>query len=190
MLEVPTSGTIEIDGELVNESNLLTMRKKVGMVFQQFNLFKNLTVMGNITYAPINVLSISPKEARSRAMELIKRMGLSGKENVYPHSLSGGQKQRVAIVRSLAMSPKAIVFDEPTSALDPEMVKEVLNAIKDLAHTGITIIMNTHEMAFAKEVADRIIFLDHGKILEEGMPDEFFSNPKTDRVKHFLEKVL
>ena len=190
LLETPTQGSVFIDDRPVTNSNIIEVRKKVSMVFQHFHLFNTMTVLDNITYAPIQVLKLSKTRAQANALELLKIMGLSNKASSYPHSLSGGQKQRVAIVRSLAMNPEAILFDEPTSALDPEMVKEVLTAITSLAHTGITILINTHEMNFAREVADRIVFLDHGEILEEGSPKVFFNTPKTERVKQFLEKVL
>ena len=166
------------------------LRQKMGMVFQHFNLFPHMTVMENMTYAPMRVNKLSSKEAREKAEELLKLVGLSDKAETYPGKLSGGQKQRIAIARALAMEPKIMLFDEPTSALDPEMVKEVLEVIKELAHTGITMALVTHEMGFAREVSDRICFIDDGQILEDGTPDQFFGEPETERAKSFLEKVL
>lgn len=189
-LETPSTGEIKIDGTLLTEANAGTMAKKVGMVFQQFNLFPHKTVLENLIYAPIRVLKMDTKKAQSEAMELLEKVGLKHKADTYPQSLSGGQKQRVAIARTLAMHPEVILFDEPTSALDPEMVKEVLEVISKLAHTGITLMIVTHEMGFAKELADRILFLDQGKIVEDAPPDTFFSSPKSARAQQFLEKVL
>ena len=189
-METPTSGIVKIDGEVVSEANLGLIRQKVGMVFQHFYLFPHMTVLENLTYSPITVLKLSKIHAVERATELLKRVGLETKADVYPHALSGGQKQRVAIARTLAMEPEVILFDEPTSALDPEMVKEVLNVIQSLAHTGITILLVTHEMNFARRLADRILFLDHGEVLEDTAPETFFKQPKTERAKAFLEKVL
>ena len=166
------------------------IRKNIGMVFQHFNLFPHMTVMENMTYAPMKVNKVEKSAAEAKAMELLKLVGLTEKADAYPGKLSGGQKQRIAIARALAMEPKIMLFDEPTSALDPEMVKEVLEVIKNLAHTGITMALVTHEMGFAREVADRICFIDGGYILEDSTPEEFFANPKTDRAKSFLEKVL
>jgi len=189
-LETPSTGKIHIDNEEITQKNAEKMRLKISMVFQHFNLFNNLTVLDNITYAPIKVQGKKKEEAEAKALELLQQVGLEEKALAYPSNLSGGQKQRVAIVRALAVNPEVILFDEPTSALDPEMVKEVLNVIKGLANTGMTILMNTHEMRFAEEVADRVIFLDNGKIIEEGKPKSFFKSPKTARVKDFLDKVL
>ena len=166
------------------------VRQRIGMVFQQFNLFANLTVLDNITLAPMKLKGKSKAEAEERAYQLLERIGLRDKANVYPSTLSGGQKQRIAIVRALAMDPEIMLFDEPTSALDPEMVGEVLDVIKELAHSGMTMVVVTHEMGFAREVGTRLLFMDEGQILEEAPPAEFFANPKTDRAKEFLSKVL
>ncbi len=192
LLETPSKGNILIDGVDItdNKTDIMEIRQKVGMVFQHFNLFPHMTVMGNMTYAPMKVKKKTKAEAEAKAIELLKQVGLSDKSTVYPATLSGGQKQRVAIARALAMDPEVILFDEPTSALDPEMVKEVLNVIKGLAGTGITMVLVTHEMGFAREVADRICFLDEGKLIEDAPPKIFFSTPKTDRAKEFLEKVM
>lgn len=192
LLEVPTKGSIYIEDQDITEPkiDILKIRQNVGMVFQHFNLFPHMTVMDNMTYAPIKVKKIEKAHAEKIAMDLLKRVGLEDKANEYPGKLSGGQKQRVAIARSLAMEPEIMLFDEPTSALDPEMVKEVLQVIKSLAHTGITMALVTHEMAFAREVADRICFLDEGKLVEIAPPAEFFSSPKSERAKQFLEKML
>ncbi|EGA88378.1 arginine ABC transporter ATP-binding protein ArtM [Planococcus donghaensis MPA1U2] len=192
LLEVPTAGTIEINGKSLTASNknIHKIRQEIGMVFQHFHLFPHLTVLENLTYAPIKAKGIKKAEAEMKARLLLERVGLSEKEKAYPNSLSGGQKQRVAIARALAMEPELMLFDEPTSALDPEMVKEVLDVMKDLAQSGMTMVVVTHEMGFAREVADRVIFLDHGVLVEEGQPVEFFSNPKTERAKDFLDKVL
>jgi len=192
LLEVPTLGDIYINNVKITDkkADVMKLRQNVGMVFQHFNLFPHMTVMENMIYAPVKVKKIPKKEAQEKAMKLLKQVGLSEKANVYPVTLSGGQKQRVAIARALAMDPEVILFDEPTSALDPEMVKEVLNVIKDLAGTGITMVLVTHEMGFAREVADRICFLDQGKLIEDSKPDIFFSNPKSDRAREFLEKVM
>lgn len=190
LLEKPDLGTILIKDVLVTEKNANLICKKVGMVFQQFQLFPHMSVLENIIYAPQKILGMSKEEAIKIAHDLLKKVGLSDKTENFPHSLSGGQKQRVAIARSLAMNPEIILFDEATSALDPEMVKEVLDVIKSLANTGITILMVTHEMGFAKELANRIIFLDKGEIIEESTPKEFFNKPKTLRAQQFLEKVL
>lgn len=189
-IETPDSGSIEIDGSIINENNVMMARKNIGMVFQTFNLFPHMNVMDNITYAPINVLKIDAKKAKQDAEKLLARVNMEGFGKYYPSNLSGGQKQRVAIARALAMSPSILLFDEPTSSLDPEMVKEVLEVIKSLADTGITMIIVTHEMGFAKEVADRVAFFDGGKILEESPPKSFFNAPKTKRAKDFLDKVL
>ena len=191
-LEEPTGGTVEIAGFNITDkkADIRAARQEIGMVFQHFHLFPHLTVLGNLTYAPMKVRGESKAQAEEKARILLKRVGLSDKADSYPASLSGGQKQRVAIARALAMEPKLMLFDEPTSALDPEMVKEVLDVMKDLAKSGMTMIVVTHEMGFAREVADRVLFLDQGKLVEEGTPDEFFGNPKTDRARDFLEKVL
>ncbi|WP_033543096.1 amino acid ABC transporter ATP-binding protein [Planococcus sp. CAU13] len=192
LLEIPTSGTILInDADLTARgANINKSRQQIGMVFQHFHLFPHLTVLENLTYAPVKVKGLKPAEANDKALLLLKRVGLSDKAAAYPSSLSGGQKQRVAIARALAMEPDLLLFDEPTSALDPEMVKEVLDVMKDLAKSGMTMVVVTHEMGFAREVADRVIFLDHGSLVEEGTPADFFANPKTERARGFLEKVL
>ena len=191
-LEDATSGSVFIEGQEITakKADLQAFRKDIGMVFQHFNLFPHKTVMENMIYAPMKVKKMSKEDAQKKAMELLELVGLTEKADVYPGKLSGGQKQRVAIARALAMEPKIMLFDEPTSALDPEMVKEVLAVIKDLAHTGITMVLVTHEMGFAREVADRICFIDDGQIVEEATPDIFFSNPQTERAKDFLDKVL
>ncbi len=177
--------------ELTNpKTNIPQLRQHVGMCFQQFNLFEHLTVLGNITIGPIQVLKKSKEESESLARELLKKVGLPDKEHAYPHQLSGGQQQRVAIARSLAMKPKVMLFDEPTSALDPEMVGEVLNVMSDLAHEGMTMVIVTHEMGFAREVGDRILFMDGGYLVEEGTPAEIFNNPQEKRTQDFLAKVL
>lgn len=191
LLETPTEGDITYKGEsLAKTKNLSAVRAKIGMVFQHFHLFPHMTVLENLTYAPIQVKKMSKAAAEEKGRALLAQVGLSEKEKEYPSKLSGGQKQRVAIARALAMEPEVMLFDEPTSALDPEMVKEVLIVMKDLAHTGMTMVIVTHEMGFAREVADRIIFLDHGQLVEEGAPSEFFSAPKSSRARDFLEKVL
>ena len=192
LLEEPTSGEIIFEGKNITDKNndINKTREKMGMVFQHFNLFPHKTVLENITLAPIKVKGLSVEEANKKAMELLKLIGLSDKKDAYPASLSGGQKQRIAIARSLAMEPDVLLFDEPTSALDPEMVGEVLNVMKDLAKKGITMVVVTHEIGFAREVGDRILFIDGGKILEEGTPEEVLNNPKNDRTKDFLSKVL
>ncbi len=192
LLERPTKGQVLIEGQDITQpkTDVQAIRKDIGMVFQHFNLFPHMTVMENMTYAPIRVNKLPSKEAREKAEELLKLVGLSDKAETYPGKLSGGQKQRIAIARALAMEPKIMLFDEPTSALDPEMVKEVLEVIKELAHTGITMALVTHEMGFAREVSDRICFIDDGQILEDGTPDQFFGEPETERAKSFLEKVL
>lgn len=192
LLERPTNGHVFIEGKDITlpKVDIQAVRKDIGMVFQHFNLFPHMTVMGNMTYAPIKVLKLSKEEAEERAMKLLKRVGLVDKVLAFPGTLSGGQKQRIAIARALAMEPKIMLFDEPTSALDPEMVKEVLEVIKSLAHTGITMCLVTHEMGFAREVSDRICFVDGGLILEDQKPEEFFAHPKTERTKDFLNKVL
>lgn len=190
LLEVPTSGEVYIDGELVTSQNINEIRTKMGMVFQNFNLFPHMTVLENVTCAPINVKGASKADAEAKAMELLTRVGLDNKANAYPRSLSGGQQQRVAIARALAMDPEIMLFDEPTSALDPEMVGEVLDVMKDLAKEGLAMIVVTHEMGFAKEVADKVIFMDEGVIVEQGTPEEVLVNPSEERTKNFLSKVL
>lgn len=190
LLEIPTSGEVYIDGELVTSQNINEIRTKMGMVFQNFNLFPHMTVIENVTCAPINVKGVSKTDAEAKAMELLTRVGLDNKANAYPRSLSGGQQQRVAIARALAMDPEIMLFDEPTSALDPEMVGEVLDVMKDLAKEGLAMIVVTHEMGFAKEVADKVIFMDEGVIVEQGTPEEVLVNPSEERTKNFLSKVL
>ena len=192
LLETPTSGEIWVDGTCITEKrqNIRAIRQKVGMVFQHFNLFAHMTVLKNMIYAPVKTKKLTKEQATEKAMQLLARVGLAEKANVYPVTLSGGQKQRVAIARALAMDPEVILFDEPTSALDPEMVTEVLDVIKELAQTGITMLLVTHEMGFAREVADRIIFMDNGTILEDAPPAEFFAAPKTARAQEFLKKML
>ncbi|MET0786273.1 MAG: amino acid ABC transporter ATP-binding protein [Paenisporosarcina sp.] len=192
VLETPSSGKILIENHNLTDSKtpIHKMRQQIGMVFQHFHLFPHMTVLENLTYAPIKAKGIKKVEAEQSARSLLSKVGLSEKASAFPSSLSGGQKQRVAIARALAMEPELMLFDEPTSALDPEMVKEVLDVMKDLAKSGMTMIVVTHEMGFAREVADRILFLDHGVLLEEGKPNEFFTNPKTERAKDFLDKIL
>ena len=192
LLEMPTSGHIYLDNiDITNpKTNINTHRQKMGMVFQQFNLFPHMTVLKNMTLAPIKLLGKSKEEAEATALELLDKVGLKDRADAYPSQLSGGQKQRVAIVRALAMNPDVMLFDEPTSALDPEMVGEVLDVMKSLAKEGMTMVVVTHEMGFAKEVADRVIFIDEGIIMEDAPPAEFFGNPKNERLKSFLSKVL
>lgn len=192
LLETPTSGNIFFEGQDITDKNcdINRIRQKMGMVFQNFNLFPHLTVMENITLAPIKLNLQRKDEAEENASKLLERIGLLDKKDVYPSKLSGGQKQRIAIVRSLAMNPDIMLFDEPTSALDPEMIGEVLSLMKDLADDGMTMVVVTHEMGFAKNVANRLIFVDQGQILEESSPQEFFSNPKHERSKEFLSKIL
>ena len=190
MLEIPTDGEIIIDGEKVSESNINDVRTKMGMVFQNFNLFPNMTVIENITCAPINVKGVEKSRAYEKARELLSKVKLPEKADVYPGSLSGGQQQRVAIARALAMEPEIMLFDEPTSALDPEMVGEVLDVMKELAKEGMAMAVVTHEMGFAKEVGDRVLFMDGGYIVEEGSPEEVLTNPKEERTKNFLSQVL
>lgn len=192
LLEVPTSGHIYFEGVDITSkaTDINEHRQKMGMVFQHFNLFPHKTILENITLAPIKLLKKSKEEAEKEAMDLLKRVGLEQKANAYPSHLSGGQKQRIAIVRALAMKPDVMLFDEPTSALDPEMVGEVLELMKALAHEGMTMAVVTHEMGFAKEVATRVIFMDAGQIKEQGTPEEFFGNPKDERLKEFLSKIL
>lgn len=192
LLEEPTSGEIVFEGNSITDKkvDINKIREKMGMVFQQFNLFPHKTVLENLTIAPIKVKGISKAEAEKKAFELLERVGLTDKAKAYPSSLSGGQKQRIAIARALAMEPDVMLFDEPTSALDPEMVGEVLSVMKDLAKDGMTMVVVTHEMGFAREVGDRILFMDAGNIVEQGTPEEIFSHPKNPRTIDFLSKVL
>ena len=192
LLELPTSGEIVFDGQIITnpKTDINKHREKMGMVFQQFNLFNNLSIIDNITLAPMKLLKKSKEEAEKLAMDLLERVGLADKANAFPQQLSGGQKQRIAIVRALAMNPQVMLFDEPTSALDPEMVGEVLEVMKDLAAQGMTMIVVTHEMGFAKEVASRVMFFDEGVIAEEGTPKDVFDNPESERLKSFLSKVI
>ncbi len=192
LLEMPTEGVITMDGEQLTGKgvNINKLRQKMGMVFQHFNLFPNMTVLKNMTLAPVKLLGVSEADAKSQALALLDRVGLKDRADAYPAQLSGGQKQRVAIVRALCMNPEVMLFDEPTSALDPEMVGEVLDVMKNLAAEGMTMAIVTHEMGFAREVADRIIFMDSGKIIEEGTPSDIFDNPQSDRLKSFLEKII
>lgn len=192
LLEVPTKGQILFEGTDLTDkkTNINVVRQKIGMVFQQFNLFPNMTIKDNIMLAPVKLGILSKEEASQKADELLERIGLGDKAQAYPMQLSGGQKQRIAIVRSLAMNPDVILFDEPTSALDPEMVGEVLSVMKELARSGMTMVVVTHEMGFAREVANRVMFINEGIIAEEGTPDEIFSNPKSERLKEFLSRVL
>ena len=189
-LEEPTGGEIYIDGELVTEKNVDAMRTKMGMVFQSFNLFPHKSVLENLTIGPVNVKKADKKQSEEKGLALLERVGLAEKANEYPRNLSGGQQQRVAIARALAMDPEVMLFDEPTSALDPEMVGEVLDVMKSLAKDGMTMIVVTHEMGFAKEVADKVIFMDGGYIVEQGTPDAVLNHPQMDRTKDFLSKVL
>lgn len=192
LLEQPTSGEIWFDGQLITDpkTNINKIREHMGMVFQNFNLFNNLTIMGNITLAPVKLKLMSQEEANETALNLLKRVNLTEKADSYPSQLSGGQRQRIAIVRSLAMNPKVMLFDEPTSALDPEMVGEVLDVMKELADSGMTMVVVTHEMGFAREVGSRVLFVDEGVIMEENTPGEFFTNPQNPRLQDFLSKVL
>lgn len=192
LLEEPTDGTILFEGvDITDKKNDINLhRRKIGMVFQQFNLFPHMTVMRNLTIAPMKLLGLSKEEAEKNASELLERVGLANRADAYPNQLSGGQKQRIAIVRALCMKPDVMLFDEPTSALDPEMVGEVLNVMRELAEDNMTMVVVTHEMAFAKEVATRILFMADGQIVEENSPDEFFNNPKSDRLKSFLSKII
>ena len=189
-LEEPSSGEIVFDGTTITNKNIREARRNIGMVFQHFNLINNLTVMENLTLAPVKLKIMKKPEAEKRAHELLRHIGLPNKADAYPASLSGGQKQRIAIIRAMMMSPEVLLFDEPTSALDPESIGDVLSLIRELADRGMTIMIVTHEMSFAKEIATRIVFVDKGKIIEEGTPKEFFNHPKTPRVKEFLQKVL
>ena len=192
LLEIPTEGEIYIDDELINapKVNVNRIQQKMGMVFQQFNLFPHLTIMNNITLAPMQIKKMSKKDAVALGSKLLDRVGLLEKADAYPAQLSGGQKQRVAIARALAMEPEIMLFDEPTSALDPEMVGEVLDVMKDLARDGMTMVVVTHEMGFAREVGSRVLFMDEGVILEQNVPKELFGNPQHERTKSFLSKVL
>ena len=192
LLELPTGGQILFDGVDITDKNcnINLHRQKMGMVFQHFNLFPHMTILKNMTIAPMQLLHKSKEEAEKTALELLDRVGLADRANAYPSQLSGGQKQRVAIVRALAMQPEVMLFDEPTSALDPEMVGEVLEVMQELAKSGMTMVVVTHEMGFAREVADRVLFMADGKLLEEGTPDEIFTNPKSERLQDFLAKVL
>ena len=189
-LEAPTEGEIYLDDVLIEESNINEVRTKMGMVFQNFNLFPHKSVLENITLAPVKVKKEDPKTAAEEAVELLKKVGLADKKDSYPDELSGGQKQRVAIARALAMKPEVMLFDEPTSALDPEMVGEVLEVMKELAEGGMTMVIVTHEMGFAREAADRVFFMDQGYVMEQGTPDQIFGNPQNERTKSFLSKVL
>ena len=192
-LEIPDSGTVEIFGEVIdfnNEASIKQARSRMGFVFQHFNLFPHMSVLDNLTLSPIQVLGMDKESAEKQAVALLKRVGLEDKKDAYPKQLSGGQKQRVAIARSLAMNPEMMLFDEPTSALDPEMVVEVLEVMKELAKDGMTMAVVTHEMGFAKEIANRVIFLEDGQIIEEKDPQTFFTNPETDRAKKFLSKII
>ena len=192
LLERPTGGSITFEGEDITspKTDINKLRQKMGMVFQHFNLFPHLTILDNMTLAPGKLLGMSKEDANKKAFELLKKVALEDRANAYPSQLSGGQKQRIAIVRALCMSPDVLLFDEPTSALDPEMVGEVLDVMKDLAKEGMTMAVVTHEMGFAREVASRVIFMESGKIVVEGTPDEIFNNPSNDRLKTFLAKVL
>lgn len=192
LLEMPTAGEIILEGEKITDSkiDINKVRTKLGMVFQQFNLFPHKTVMENIMVSPMLVKKVPKEQAYQKAMSLLKMVGLTDKENAYPSSLSGGQQQRVAIARALAMEPDVMLFDEPTSALDPEMVGEVLNVMKELANEGMTMVIVSHEMGFAQEVGDRILFMDEGQIVEEGPPEQIFNHPKHPRTQDFLSKVL
>ena len=192
LLEMPTGGSILFNGVDITDKkvNINVHRQKMGMVFQHFNLFPHMTILQNMTLAPINLLKKSKAEAEEKAMALLERVGLADRANAYPSQLSGGQKQRIAIVRALCMEPEVMLFDEPTSALDPEMVGEVLEVMKDLAREGMTMVVVTHEMGFAREVGSRVLFMDGGKLVEENTPEEFFANPRNERTKLFLSKVL
>lgn len=192
LLEEITDGEVFIDGVKINDpkTDINEIRREVGMVFQQFNLFPHMRVLDNITISPIRIRKMKQKDAEELALELLEKVGLADKANAYPEQLSGGQMQRVAIARALAMRPKVMLFDEPTSALDPEMVKEVLDVMKQLALEGMTMVVVTHEMGFAKEMGDRVLFLDQGLLVEEGTPDEIFTNPKNERTKAFFSKIL
>ena len=192
LLETPTAGSIYVDGAEITDPkcDINLHRQKMGMVFQHFNLFNNMTILRNMTLAPMTLLKKSKEDAKARALALLRRVGLEDKANAYPSQLSGGQKQRTAIVRALCMDPEVMLFDEPTSALDPEMVGEVLDVMKELAQDGMTMVVVTHEMGFAREVGSRVLFMDEGVIMEENEPHEFFANPKCERLQSFLAKVL
>ena len=192
LLEIPTGGTITFEGTDITDPkvNINIHRQKMGMVFQHFNLFPNMTILRNMTVAPIELRKKSKADAEKMAMDLLERVGLADRANAYPSQLSGGQKQRIAIVRALCMEPEVMLFDEPTSALDPEMVGEVLDVMKTLAHEGMTMVVVTHEMGFAREVGDRVIFMDGGQIIEEGTPEQIFNNPQNSRTQEFLAKIL
>ena len=189
-LEEPTSGEVFFENTLISDTNAREMRAKIGMVFQHFNLINNLTVMENLTLAPVKLKKFSAEEAEKKARGLLKHIGLSSKTDAFPSSLSGGQKQRIAIIRALMMEPEVLLFDEPTSALDPESIGDVLSLIREVVDKGMTTMIVTHEINFAKEIASRVVFIDNGRIIEEGKPKDFFSHPKTPRVKEFLDKVL
>ena len=192
LLETPTAGSIFVDGVKITDPkcDINLHRQKMGMVFQHFNLFNNMTILRNMTLAPMTLLKKSREDAEAQALALLRRVGLEDKANAYPSQLSGGQKQRIAIVRALCMDPEVMLFDEPTSALDPEMVGEVLDVMKELARDGMTMVVVTHEMGFAREVGSRVLFMEEGVIMEENEPQEFFTNPKSERLKSFLSKVL
>lgn len=192
LLEMPTEGTITFEGKNITDKNLNLdqYRRKIGMVFQHFNLFPHMTILKNMTIAPVKLLGMAQEDARKMALQYLERVGLSDKADAYPSQLSGGQKQRIAIVRALCMNPDVMLFDEPTSALDPEMVGEVLEVMKDLANGGMTMLIVTHEMGFAREVASRVLFIDDGKIVEDNTPQEVFDHPKSDRLQSFLAKIL
>ncbi len=192
LLEAPTGGKIFINDEDITDkkAHVDLIRRRIGMVFQHFNLFPHKTILENMTLAPIKLLKKTKADAEKEAMALLERVGLADRASAYPSQLSGGQKQRIAIVRALCMDPEVMLFDEPTSALDPEMVGEVLDVMKELAQSGMTMVVVTHEMSFAKEVGDRVIFIDEGKIMEDAPPEEFFTNPKSERLREFLSKVL
>lgn len=189
-IEVPTSGEIFFENTLITNKNIQKMRQDIGMVFQHFNLINNLTVMQNLTLAPVTLKLMSEEDAEKKARVLLRHIDLSAKAEAYPASLSGGQKQRIAIIRAMMLNPKVILFDEPTSALDPESIGDVLSLIREVADAGMTTMIVTHEISFAKEIASRVVFIDQGKIIEEGTPSNFFNHPKTPRVREFLEKVL
>ena len=192
LLEKPTDGSVVFEGTDITAPgvNINVMRRRMGMVFQHFNLFPHMTVLKNLTLGPTQLLKKSQDEANQKAMQLLERVGLADRANAYPSQLSGGQKQRIAIVRALCMEPDVMLFDEPTSALDPEMVGEVLDVMKELAHEGMTMVVVTHEMGFAREVADRVLFMDNGQIVEEGTPEAIFEHPRSERLQSFLAKVL
>ena len=192
LLELPTEGDIFVDDIAITDpkTNINKHRQKMGMVFQHFNLFPNMTILRNLTIAPMKLLGVSKADAEKKAMELLERVGLSDRAGAYPDQLSGGQKQRIAIVRALCMNPEIMLFDEPTSALDPEMVGEVLDVMKELAAEGMSMVVVTHEMGFAREVADKVIFMDEGQLIEEGTPEEIFDHPKSERLQSFLQKVI